>query len=632
MSGIAGIYSLDGRPADPALLRRMTDALAHRGPDGKGQWVSGAVALGHRLLHTTPESLSEKQPVGDERGECWLVWDGRLDNREELAAALKAEGWFLPSQTDPELVLQAYRQWGTDCLPRLIGDFAFALWDGRSQSLVGARDTIGVKPFYYYWDGTRFLFASEVKAFLEDPTVPRRPNEATIADYLLMGFRDPEATFFKGIKQLRPAHFLCLGGQGLRIERYWDVDPVREARYARDEDYLEEFRELFREAVRCRLRSSAPVGVLLSGGIDSTSVTAMAETLRRRDGGSPELATFTLLAEGLLQEEWDAIQRLVERFGTEIRPIRPGSPNGPVTFFGLFLDCAETPHHDGFLTIPPLLRPAAERGCRVLLTGFGADELSQKAEEGFLADLLRSLHLRRVAGEAQLRAAAYGGGDWQGTILALSWNQLPPEIRRVVKKLTKRQAPAWFEAEFAKRINLDKWMMPKERRKFPTLCQEETYRALTKSSMALALNQMDGMASLFSLECRHPYLDRRLIEFFLSIPSAVKMKAGYRKEFVQRAINGITPGPIREKEGLDYFIPLPDRRISSELEARWMERNLFHPQARVFQYVDRAEAERLKMRYRQKQAPYRNLLWSFVRLELWLQRWFPELSSSEGGA
>ncbi|MFQ5793350.1 MAG: asparagine synthetase B family protein, partial [Acidobacteriota bacterium] len=465
-----------------------------------------------------------------------------------------------------------------------------------------------------------------------DPSVVKRPNEAMIADYLLMGFRDPEATFFDGIKQLRPAHFLCVRDQSLHTERYWDVDPARQIRYARDEDYLDEFRELFREAVRCRLRSYAPVGVLLSGGLDSTSVTAMAETLRREDGGAPGLAAFTWLAEGFLQEEWDAVQHLVGSYKTETHLVRQEVTNGPVTLFEFFLDCAETPHHDGFLTIPLLLESAAARGCRVLLTGFGADELSQYGEEGFLADLLRTFRLRRLVREVQQRATAYGGGDWRGTIFGLLWTQLPSHVRRPINTLLRRHMPRWFEAEFAKRIKLDRWMMPEERRAFPTSCQEKPFRALTRPAMPLGLNQIDAMASLFSLECRHPYLDRRVIEFFLSIPSTVKMRAGYRKQFVQRATAGIVPGPIREREGLDYFIPAMDPEACRQLEAQRMERSLFYPRARSFRYVKRSEAERMRDHYLHHQAPYRNLLWSFVRLESWLQHWFSESISSEGGA
>ncbi len=631
MSAIAGLYSVDGCPADPDLLRRMLDALAYRGPDGEGQWVAGPIGLGHRLLSTTPESLNEKQPVTDERGESSLVWDGRLDNREELVGALKAKGQLPRDQSDPALVLEAYRLWGTDSLKRIVGEFALALWDQRTRSLVCARDPIGVKPFYYHWNGNRFRFGSEVKALFTDPTIAKRPNEATIADYLLMGFRDPEATFFEGIKQLRPAHFLCVGERGLRLERYWDVDPSRQVRYTREEEYLEAFRELFREAVRCRLRSNSPVGVLLSGGIDSTLVSAMAETLRRSAGDAPALAAFTLLAEGVLQEEWEAIQRLVETYGTEIHPIRPESRNGPVTFFELFLDCAETPHHDAFFTIPDLLGPAAVKGCRVLLTGVGADELSQHGEEGFLADLLRSVRVGRLAREARLSTIAYGGEDWRRILLLLLWAQLPPQLRRLIKTWLKQQVPRWFEAEFAKRVKLEAWTMPSERRKLPTLCQEKTYRALTGPSMALALNQMDGMASAFSLESRHPYLDRRLIEFFLSVPSPVKMMAGYRKQFVQRAMVGITPGPIRDKEGREYFIPPMDQQTCNGLEGQRLARDLFDPQALVFRYISRLEAERMMERYVRHRAPYRNLLWSFVRLELWLRQWFPQWSPLQGG-
>lgn len=634
MSGIVGIWHLDGRPVEEAVITRMSATLAHRGPDGEGQWVSGPVGLGHRLLYTTPESLREKQPVTDGRGECWLVWDGRLDNREELIATLEAEGRvLLEEQTDPELLLSAYCRWGVACLTRVVGEFAFALWDGQTRNLFCARDPIGVKPFYYHWDGCRFLFGSEMKALFEDSIIIKRPNEAMIADYLLMGFRDPEATFFEGIRHLRPAHFLCVGEQGLHLERYWDIDPSRQVRYASDEDYHEEFRGLFQKAVRCRLRSNSPVGVLLSGGIDSTLITATAEALRREDASLPALAAFTLLAEGFLHEEWEAIHQLVETYGTEIYSIRQEATNGPLTLFELFLDCAETPHYDPFFTIPPLLEPASARGCRILLTGLGADELSQSCEWGFLADLLSSLRFGKLAREAKLMATAYGEeGDWPGNILSLLWTQTSPQVRRLIKTVSKRQLPRWFGVEFAKRVELGQWMMPRERRRFPTLCQEETYRRLTRASMPLALNQIDGVVSALSLECRHPYLDRRLIEFFLAVPSAVKMRAGYRKQFIQRAMVGITPGSIREKEIIEYFIPPMDQQICNGLEAKRMERDLFYPRARIFHYVKRSEAERMREEYLRKQASYRNLLWNFVTLEVWLRQWFPESISVQGGA
>lgn len=227
-------------------------------------------------------------------------------------------------------------------------------------------------------------------------------------------------------------------------------------------------------------------------------------------------------------------------------------------------------------------------------------------------------------------AATYGVRV-RSIVSNLLWIQLPPRIRRLIKIALDRQIPRWVEPEFAERINLNQSMVERERRKFPTLCQEATYRALTSPSIPLALNQIDGLTSAFSLECRFPYLDRRLIEFFLIIPPDVKMRAGYRKQFVQRAMVGITPGPIREKESLDYFVPLMDRQICSKLEVKRMERELLQPEACIFRYVERFEVERLKEQYRRGRTQYGNLLWNLVKLELWLQQWFPERRSSQGG-
>ncbi len=316
MSAIAGVCHVDGGRPDPALLARMLERLSHRGPDGEGHRATGPTALGHRLNATTPESLAEKQPVTDEAHERWLVWDGRLDNRAELLDAL-GPGTAHGAGTDPELALAAYRRWGSAGFGRLVGDFATALWDGAARRLVCARDALGVRPLYYHWDGRRLLFGSEVKALFADPGVPRRPDEAVIADVLLGAFRNVGATFFESIRQVPPAHLLLLDETGPRLERYWDVDPAREVRYARDQDYLDEFRALFAEAVRCRLRSAAPVALMLSGGIDSTLVAAAAETLRR-DGGAPELLAFTLLLDGFLEEEGAAIERLEATFGSAV--------------------------------------------------------------------------------------------------------------------------------------------------------------------------------------------------------------------------------------------------------------------------------------------------------------------------
>jgi asparagine synthase (glutamine-hydrolysing) len=546
--------------------------------------------------------------------------------------ALGTESGDLGAGTDPDLVLAAYSRWGVTCLGRIVGDFAFALWDGSTRTLVCARDPLGVKPLYYHWDGARLLFGSEVEALFSDRSVPRRPDEATIADFLLMGFRDPAATFFAGIRQLPPAHALLLTQQGLRLQRYWDVDPSRELRYARPEDYLDEFRERFSAAVRCRLRGASPAGIFLSGGIDSTLVAAVAETVRRHDAGAPELAAFILLADCFLEEEWEAVEALGATYGTEMHPIRLPPDQ---TFLELYLESAETPHYDAFLTIPVMLEPAAARGCRVVLTGIGGDELSRAAERGFVDDLLLSGRLRRFVRETRRRMRAYGDDRWPRDVLERVWAQLPSALRRAIKALAGRQVPSWIEPGFARRVRLDRWSPARPARRFPTRSAEETYRDVTRPAMVVGLNHVDGNAARFAVECRHPYLDRRLIEFFLATPTAVKLRDGYRKQFVQRSLAGIVPGPIREVERQDEFIPAMAPATSARLEAARLERDLFRGGARIFRYVARTEAERMRDEYFQSQAPHGTLLWNFMVLEAWLQRSFPEwpeLEVAPGGS
>src|SRR3989442_1012999 len=203
VSGIAGLWRLDGRPTEPAELDRMLARLAHRGPDGAGAWRHGPVALGHRMLHTTPESLRECQPLVGTTGDLVLVADARIDNRAELCPLLPA-----PSDaTDAELILAAYERWGEHCPEHLLGDFAFAIWDGRAQRLFCARDHFGVKPLYYHHRPSRlFAFASEIKGLLALADIPRRLNETRVAAYLVPLFEDKEVTFYEEIVRLPPAH------------------------------------------------------------------------------------------------------------------------------------------------------------------------------------------------------------------------------------------------------------------------------------------------------------------------------------------------------------------------------------------------------------------------------------------
>jgi asparagine synthase (glutamine-hydrolysing) len=618
MSGLAGMLRFRG-VADPAAVARMTATLSERGPDGEGSWVDGPAGLGHRLLQTTPESLGEKQPVCDDRTGCRLVWDGRLDNRDELISSLGGAAGHRRDRPDPELVLDAYARWGDSAFPRLVGDFALALWDAGERRLICARDALGAKPLYYHVDSDRIVVASAVRAVLADPAVRRRPDDAMIADFLLMDFRDHGATFFADVRQLPPGHILSVGEEGtVRLRRFWAADPARETRYPRDSDYLEHFRATLRDAVRCRLRSHAPIGVLLSGGIDSTAVTAVAESIRRAEPGHPSLQAVTLLWDEFLAEEREAIDGLTAGYGTPVQMVAPAAEGRRLTRFELDLAHSEAVHHESFVTVPLLTRPLADRGARALLTGFGADELLVSAEEGHLVDLARSLRL--TAFRRELRRMAHACAvDPSRSALGLAWFHAPSRLKRAVKGAMGRRVPRWLSPTFARRAGLAARPPLAPRRTFPTSCQESSYRAVTSPAFALALTWMDATASAAGLECRHPFLDRRLVELFLSVPGEVKVRQGYRKMFLQAAVAPVSASPPRPVER-------PERAVAPLAHAEWAPRDaerlreiLFRPGARLFEYVDRAEAARIRDRYLAGEERWRNLLWQFAKLELWLR-------------
>jgi asparagine synthase (glutamine-hydrolysing) len=295
MSGIAGIYYRDQHPVDSQPLRAMTEAAVHRGPDGVGHWVQGSVAFGHLQLCTTPESLTEQQPLVTPNGNYAITCDGRVDNRRELIQDLRSFGAVSDRAPDAALVLQAYLVWGTGCLDHITGDFAFALWDGVKRQVFCARDRLGIRPFYYYCDSSKFIFGSEINSLLQHPGVPNQLNEAMVGLYLSGGFSDGEQTFYRGIQQLPAGQFLLVNQGQLSKQLYWELEPDQTINLASDEEYVHRFHELFEEAVRCRLRSPTPVAVTLSGGLDSSSIFCTAGELLAR-GQSPKcrLRAFSL--------------------------------------------------------------------------------------------------------------------------------------------------------------------------------------------------------------------------------------------------------------------------------------------------------------------------------------------------
>src|SRR3989475_1046549 len=400
MCAIAGLYDISGRALDLSALERMVLVQAHRGPDGEGYVLLDArgqerplavvgrladargtrpyrhsIGLGHRRLAIIDLSPLGHQPMTTEDGRCWVTYNGEIYNHVELREELRAKGYRFRSASDTEVLLAAYQEWNESCVTRFNGMFAFAIWDRDRRRLFCARDRMGVKPFYYSWDGARFAFASEIKGLLSAGLRPS-PNQRAVFDYLDGACLDhSEDTFFEGIRQLPPAHTLTVDTQ-VTVQRYWDLPPCGEAGLS-VRDAAERFRHLFRDAVRLRLRSDVPIGTCLSGGLDSSSIVCVANDLMFVEHAVPrELIgerqkTFSSCFEDPAYDERQFIQPVVERTGAEAHYTFPDPKELAESVSRLVWQQDEPFGSTSIFAQWNVMRLAAQRGVKVLLDGQG---------------------------------------------------------------------------------------------------------------------------------------------------------------------------------------------------------------------------------------------------------------------
>ncbi|WP_414584568.1 lasso peptide isopeptide bond-forming cyclase [Scytonema sp. PCC 10023] len=603
MSGIMGIYYLDGRPVDSADLGRMVETLGHRGPDGADIWVDGSVGFGHRMLWTTPESLIEELPLISQTGDLVMTSDARIDNRDELISALQFDNCPPEKITDSQLILAAYEKWGEQCSEYLLGDFAFAIWDKLKQSLFCARDHFGIKPFYYYHrQGKAFFFASEIKALLSLPQVPRRLNEVRIADYLTLMMEDKTITTYKHILRLPPAHTMMLSKSGIRLSCYWSLDAHRKICLDSDEAYAEEFRKIFTEAVRCRLRSAFPIVSHLSGGLDSSAVSCVARDLLA-EAGNTQLHTISSIFDKITEcDERPFINAVLEQGGL-IPHYVPGDEFGPLSNLEQIFQ-----YEDEALLGPSHFYPwqlnwtVKNLGLRICLDGFDGDttvnhgvmRLTELACQGkwktFIKEvkvfsqhfnispysMFRSYGLPYLKDLAkQWRWIAFVNAVQEIHIhfgvsrkLLILHHGLKPLIPESVQQLWQRRrrqrksAPTVISQtplvnpNFAELIGLDERIQNlKIFTKPPVTVREQHWRSLTQGILAYTLEQMDQYAAMFSLEARHPFMDKRLIEFCLALPSEQKLYQGWGRIVMRRALAGILPEKVQWRGGKADLTP-----------------------------------------------------------------------------
>ncbi|MCK6481024.1 MAG: asparagine synthetase B, partial [Planctomycetes bacterium] len=396
MSGICGVFRFDGGPVDGALLERMIDRIAWRGPEGRGRWVGPGAALGFTRFATTPEAAAETQPLLDPESGLVLVLDGRIDNREEVLASLRQRGAAPREPSDAGILLAAWKAMGEACLLRLAGDYALLLWDGRRRRLVAARDPLGIRPLFRASDGGALLLASDPLSLLAHPALPAEPAEGYLAEILAEEARSWEETLHRGVLRVPPGHLLEAGEGGARLRLAFDPTPLPRPPGASLATDAEAFRAVFDEAVRCRLRvppgGKAP-GILLSGGVDSGAVALAAAGIRAAEGGGRgDLLAVSGVFPGEPFDEEPLIRETAAAAGIGLLrglpvEVPPGEP-------------AREAAATGALPLSPLgrthyllLAAAGGAGRRVLLTGNGGDEWP-----GGTPYLLSTVLARREAG------------------------------------------------------------------------------------------------------------------------------------------------------------------------------------------------------------------------------------------
>jgi asparagine synthase (glutamine-hydrolysing) len=561
MSAIAGIFRTDGRPVDRREIDRMAVALAHRGSNGGPPWCRDSIALAQRAVWTTPEAVGEAQPV--RVGGSVIVADARLDNRQELVEALGVAG--AGALGDAALILHAYLRWGEACATRLIGDFAFAIWDGRERRLFCARDHVGVKPLYYHHGTTALLFASEIKALFTSPLTPYALDRQRVADYLVARFDDEAATFYKDIQRLPAGHTLTAWQGGGRIYRYWSLDRDRELTLGSDAAYAEAFRECFTKAVRCRLRSHGVVGSLLSGGLDSSSIVATARDIRTAGGDGP-LDTFTAIFPGLSGadlrgiDERGFVEAVVGQGGVRSHYMR-GDVLSPLGDADRALWHLDEPFAAPNLYLHwGLYRTACDHGVTTLLDGIdgdttvshGLERLPALARSGKAATLVRELR-------ALSRRYRVGMGSvlWQYALRPLVPEAAAHWMRRVRRQGAPCLAQSVIRPDFARQTAVAERAQTRDRSRAVDTGSPRAahWRAMTSGLIPYTLELADKAAAAFGVEPRYPFFDRRLMELCLGLPVDQKLRDGWTRSIMRRAMDGLLPDRVRWRAGKANLAP-----------------------------------------------------------------------------
>jgi asparagine synthase (glutamine-hydrolysing) len=620
MCGIAGYVTVRPSPPQHAALERMTEAIGHRGPDDSGFYRDTWASLGHRRLSII-DLATGRQPMSNEDGGLWISYNGEIFNHADLRPALEKAGHRYATRCDTETILHAFEEYGPGCLERFRGMFSFAIWDKNTRRLFCARDRLGKKPFYYYWDGRLFAFASEIKALLEHPGISASFEESLLPEYLAFGYVSEERTLFSGIRKLMPGHWLTLdvGGPQPRLEtrQYWEIPTSGAAEPRDDTSWIHECRERLEEAVQTRLMSDVPLGMFLSGGLDSSAIAAL---MRRMCAGP--VKTFAVGYWEAPYSELAYARQVAESIGTEHRETVVGMED----FFNALPRLVW--HEDEPIVWPSsvslyFVSKLASKQVKVVLTGEGSDEL--------------------FAGYGRYRFYLWNA-RWLGR-----YRMVPGPLRRALRSLvaTSRLFPAGMRrklqhtfvglGENLESLYLDNFYSAfsaaeqaslgrpgaapyenflrywKQRGEDPPLAR--MLFADQKTYLVELLMKQDQMSMAASIESRVPFLDHEFVEFAARVPGDLKLRHGEGKYIVKKAVEDLLPRAIVYRKKMGF--PTPLRAWLMDPRAAAVFAALRRPGGLLASYLDTAGIEALIARHQSGQVDATDRIWRLLNLQIW---------------
>ena len=639
MCGITGVFGYGaGRLGlDAATLDRMTDAMTHRGPDGRGTHFdpAGRIGLGHRRLSIIDLSEAGRQPMASDDGRTWIVFNGEIYNHAEIRKEMEAAGVRFRSRCDTEVILRLYERDGERCVERLLGMFAFAIWDSAAQRLFLARDRIGIKPLYWADVGGHFFFGSEIRALLEHPAVPCLMDAQSLYHNLTFLSTPAPGTMFEGIHKLRAGHRMTVDARGVRIERWWDaLDAPRlpASAWQDEEAVVANIREKLKTAIRDRMMSDVPFGVFLSGGIDSSANVALMSQC-----SSLPVETFTVGFEGRGTGELNELhhaRRIAELYRTHHHEVVIDHQS-VLDYLPRLIDQQDEPNLDPVcVPLYYVSKLARDNGIKVIQVGEGSDEMFlgyllyleairfakrlawlrrlpaplRGGVHGLAAPLLRTIGHRALRWEELLRRAAYEDVFWGGAI------HLGDREKSSLLRVRGSRESSWSVIES---------IYGEIDRRWPgaDLAARMSYLELRQRLPELLLARVDKITMSVSLEGRVPFLDHRLVEYVLRLPMELKIRGGRTKALLKRAVSDLLPEDLIHRRKQGFPAPMSSWMFEGDFGKQVQEALRTSELARDGYLDASAVAKLVDEHFSRRRSDRGGLLWTLFNLTLWYRRW-----------